>query len=59
MPAMVEPTDDTQPGLGPVKKKLNKKVVVGAALAGALAAAGVLWPQYAPLIDQLRKLVGF
>ena len=56
---MTNPTDDTQPGLGPVKKKLNKKVVVGAAIAGALAATGVIWPQYVPLINQLRALVGF
>lgn len=56
---MVEPTDETQPGLGPTKRKLNKKVVVGAAIAGALAAASVIWPQYVPLINQLRQLVGF
>lgn len=56
---MAEPTDDTLPGLGPQKRKLNKKVVIGAAVAGAVAAASVLWPQYAPLINQLRQLVGF
>lgn len=59
MRAMAEPVDETLPGLGPKKKTLNKKVVVGAAIAGAFAAAGVLWPQYLPLIESLRKLVGF
>lgn len=56
---MSDPTNTTEPGIGPVKKPLNKKVVVGAAIAGALAAAGVIWPQYVPLINQLRQLVGF
>lgn len=55
---MADPADDTLPGLGPQKPKLNKKVILAVA-AAAGAAVTVLWPQYAPLIDQLRKALGF
>lgn len=56
---MTEPTDETLPGLGPQKRKLNKKVLVSAIAAGVIVAGAKLWPQYADLFDGLRQALGF
>lgn len=56
---MTNPTDDTQPGLGPVKRPLNKKVLVSAIVAGLVVAGAKLWPQYADIFDGLRQALGF
>lgn len=56
---MVEPTDETQPGLGPTKRKLNKKVLIGAVIAGLVVAGTKHWPQYADIFDGLRQALGF
>lgn len=49
---MADPLADTQPGLGPVKKKtFNKKVLVAAILAGFIAAGSQLFPQYADIFN--------
>jgi hypothetical protein len=55
---MAEPTDETLPGLGPQKRKLNKKVLVSAIVAGVIVAVTKLWPEYTDLFDGLRQLVG-
>ena len=56
---MTSPVDETQPGLGPQKRKLNKKVLVSAIVAGLVVAGAKLWPQYADVFDGLRQALGF
>lgn len=56
---VADPTNTTEPGLGPVKKPFNKKVLVSAIVAGFIVAGAKLWPQYADLFDGLRQALGF
>lgn len=56
---MADPTNETQPGLGPAKRPLNKKVLASAIIAGLVMAGAKLWPQYADLFDGLRQALGF
>jgi hypothetical protein len=51
------PLDETQPGLGPVKRRFNKKVLVAAILAGALAAGTQLFPEYASVFNAIGQWV--
>jgi hypothetical protein len=54
---MADPNDTTQPGLGPVKRKLNKRVLLAAILAGLLAAGSLLAPQYSDIFTSLAQWV--
>jgi len=53
---MTDPVDETQPGLGPQKRKLNKRALVAAILLGFTVAGAKLWPQYADIFSGLGQL---
>lgn len=56
---MADPNNTTEPGIGPVKKPFNKKVLVSAIVAGLVVASAKLWPQYAAVLDGVRQALGF